>query len=138
MKLKLLTAEITLCKVKGRKKDLSNKNAGVELANTYKLPNNNVHDGYISLSQRTQITTRCWRITDSFFFTPCSRRGGNSGLFNLRNAQIIDEEVGTFVTYLKSKENTFEKSGETNSGVTWLAYPKILKFEVFDMVSYVI
>ena len=32
MKLKLLTAEITLCKVKGRKKDLSNKNAGVELA----------------------------------------------------------------------------------------------------------
>ena len=68
-----------------------------------------------------------------FFFTPCSRRGGNSGLFNLRNAQIIDEELGTFVTYLKATKNTFKKSGETMnySGVTWLAYPKILKFEVF-------
>ena len=55
-----------------------------------------------------------------FFFTPCSRRGGNSGLFNLRNAQIIDEELGTFVTYLKARKNTFKKSGETMnySGVT--------------------
>ena len=44
MKLKLLTAEIALCKVKGRKKDLSNNNAGVELANTYKLPYNNMMD----------------------------------------------------------------------------------------------